>query len=301
MFEGRMVRKGFNQPQDNNYYFFAVVIDNENKKLLFWENNELQDNDLEFECSSLNSGLPLNFLGYSQRERAKNHFPFYGGVFEIKVFDKALSEDEIRFNHNRYSGLFSKERLSGSTISPGRPRFSLSPENYGSRIFRNQDRPCAYGVKHNNSHSRDLLVFSGNSSAGLDIPAYNTEKDICRIRLKVKSDFRILSNFMKMISIGNNACIGLKKNMENSIYVYANDEYHKAGRFVLGEWNKLSISLHKNTVKISDNFGNSTEIDGVDLAERVYLGDGYPEKYISEADKFEIDVSTIKTEIIDKD
>ncbi len=295
---GGLYMKGFNQPTDNKYYFFAVVIDNDQKKILFWEDNKLYDENIKFKADNLCSDEPVAFAKYCPKSRAQNHYPFYGGMFDVKVYNRKLSEEQIRSDFNKYADVFGYDKLTGKQKTPSLPLWHLSPATYAPDRFIPNMRPSTAEVEHLEYDNRNCVRIKGNGSCGVDTDGFESEIDSLEIELPVRVDYPLVSKELRFMSIGDEGqiLVGLLYGDQNNYYIRINGKWEKAGPFELKKWNLIKLSINNDKL-IACNNKIKKEFVVKDLTQRIYLGDGYPEIYIARADKFWIDTSNLSTNI----
>ncbi|WP_146683658.1 exo-alpha-sialidase [Limihaloglobus sulfuriphilus] len=294
----RVYMKGFNQPLNDEYYFFCVVIDNSEKKILFWEDNKLSDEQINFDAESLSSDEPVAFFRYCGKERAKNHFPFYGGVFNVNVYDRKLSEPEIRFDHNRFADMFGFDELSGDIKAAPEARWSVGADNYDSLRFIDSEAPVAAGVKHEEYMGRQCLLLSGSSSCGVDMDGFDPDKSRIEMDLPIRIDYPIVSEELRIMSFGDDGQIilGMLNGDSDNLHIRIDGKWHRAAAFELGKWSQIKLIFEDGKVAIKN--GDSRNVfDTGRLTPRLYLGDGYPHGYIAPADKFRLDVDEFELKV----
>ncbi|MEI8205896.1 MAG: hypothetical protein WCG03_03370 [Kiritimatiellales bacterium] len=275
------------------WFFFAVTIDNEQGRVFYWNGQSLSASAKFKARTDFSSGKVPGLGRPISQQFARNHYPPYIKVNSIRVYGRALGSEEIRYDYNRF---ISAADTGVSVNDPGNPIWKLDFNSYSSDFLCVKNRrPLSMPVEQNGN----LLTFSGNSSAGVDLEIFDPGQDAIEVTLPVKLERASVSETVVLMTLGddNDIMIGLRLNDPDRVYVNCTGEWVPACRFKTGEQNLLSVHMDKSGVTVA-NGQEAVTVSNNSIGQRLYLGDGYPGFYIAPADRFTVDVEKFKATVI---
>lgn len=298
LYGDRYVRKGFYMWRDNTYRFFALVIDNEAGKIHYWQDNKLLDEDIVFpKETDLSSGRDIYFARPELQEIARNHYPFYGGMAEVNIYDRKLTAGQIRHLYNKYAAKLGAEAVSGNEDQPVEAYCRLNAETLrDEKQFYKNENPLGTGIEHFKSHGKEMLRFRGNSSAGVELPAYDPDKETVEITLPVKVE-KLTGPQMPLISFADDRLRLVIERSSKKLQLQTGDKSHETVSLDFEKSNRIVLNISPRQVIIRNGWDVFVQALESSLSGRFYLGDGYPEGYIAPIDSFVLDVSGFKVKL----
>lgn len=275
------------------WFFFAVTIDNEQGRVFYWNGQALSASSRFNAGTDLSSGKVPGFGQPISQKFARNHYPPYIRVNSIRVYDRILGIEEIRYDYNRFVGAADTDL---PAKNPETPVWRLDMDSYGDNFLCVKNRrPLAMSVERNGSQ----LTFSGNSSAGVDLERFEPETDSVEVTLPVKMETDPVSKHVILMTMGDNndIMIGLRRDDPEHVYVNCTGEWVPACRFSVGEENLLKVRMDKVQVTVAKG-DDSVTVTNNSIGQRLYLGDGYPNFYISPDDRFVVDVKKFNAKVV---
>jgi len=276
------------------WFYFAVTVDNAGGKVFYWNNQQLARAARRFEPGrNLSSGRVPGFGLPQSQLFVKNHYPLYAKVNSIRVYDRVLEIEEMRYDFNRFAGAADTEL---PAKDPGEPTWRLDVNSYGDEFVSVKNRrPMAMPVEQNGSS----LTFCGNSAAGVDLEHFDPETDAVEVTLPVQMDRPLVGETVLLMTMGDNndIMIGLRRDDPSRVYVNCNGTWIPACNFSIGQKNRLMIHMDKNNVTVA-NGCETVAVPNNSISQRLYLGDGYPSFYIAPADRFIVAVDEFDAKVI---